>query len=197
MSNGSKLPGGDFGVSFLLYDENVFKAVRYSYESDVSGTTRTFETRRLFLDALAASELAQEWLGNISVWPFAGLVKADLKGIKILPLKEGRFDVLFDEPIEFMDWAGAVIEPRGDRYVWTLYCGYVNRLDEPQSFEIPSLLYPWPIQELLADSVEECIEMICRAYAEPCGTLLAAIEEAKFDHESKSLGDFSNAEGRE
>ena len=179
-------PGGESGVSFMLYDEKDFKDVRYSYEADVSGKMRTFEIRRLFLDSYAAAELADEWLGDIPVWPYAGLVNIDLTGLRILPLKEGRFEVILDEPVEAMDWAGATIEPKGDCYVWTLYCGYVGRSGEACSFEIPSLLYPWPIQDLLSSSVDECIEMVCRAYAEPCHTLLMAIDKAKAESQTIS-----------
>ena len=171
-------PGGERGTSFDTYSMDEFQNVRYSYERIAGGETVSFEVRRLFFDSFAAVDLAQEWLGEIEVWPWAGLLSSALSKYKILPLNHGRFEVIIDEPIEPMDWAGAIIEPQDGRYTWTLYFGFTKSAGDKRSFELPSLYYPWPIEDLFHDDVGECAEQIYRAYQEPCPALLQAIHEA-------------------
>ena len=171
-------PNGERGVSFAEYNMDDFQNVRYSYERLVGGQTIRFETQRLSFDSLAARNVAEEWIGDIAVWPWAGIVSTDLAGYEILPLSDGTFDVLIDDPIEPMDWAGAIIEAKDEQYVWTLYCGFTDKAGEMRSYKIPSLLYPWPIEDLFNDSVSKSAEQIYRAYQEPCIPLLKAIEEA-------------------
>ena len=177
-------PNGENGVSFAEYDEDAFRDVRYSFERRVGGQTMSFEHRRLYLDALAATSLAEDWLGEITAWPWAGLLDSALAEYKIVPIGDGRFDVWTDSPIEPMDWAGAIIEPKDHKYMWTLYFGFTDRENNKKSFKLGSLLYPWPIEDLLADSIAGCAEQIHRAYKEPSPVLLKAIEEAA---EQKSL----------
>ena len=172
-------PGGERGVSFEEYDMDDFQNVRYSYERHFTGPITTFETRRLFLDSFVATSLAEEWLGEIEAWPWAGTISTALTGYRISPIGDGRFDVLIDHPIEPMDWAGAIIEPTGEQYVWTLYCGFTDEAGKERSFQIPAPLYEWPIEELVADTVGECAEKVYRAYQEPCYALLKAIQEAE------------------
>ena len=138
----------------------------------------SFEHRRLYLDSLAATSLAEDWLGEITAWPWAGLLDQALAEYKIVPIGDGRFDVWTDNPIEPMDWAGAIIEPKDDKYMWTLYFGFTDSKNNKKSFKLESLLYPWPIEDLLADSIAGCAEQIHRAYKEPSPALLKAIEEA-------------------
>ena len=170
--------GGERGVSFAEYDMADFQNVRYSYERLMGGQTLSFETRRLFYDAFATRDLAEEWLGEIRVWPWAGMTSPTLAGYKIIPVTNGTFEVVIEDPIEPMDWAGAVIEVQGNQYVWTLYCGFTDEAGNDRSFEIPALLYPGPIQDLFADSVERCVEKVYRAYSEPCVDLQKAVQEA-------------------
>ena len=172
-------PRGERGVSFAEYDMGTFQDVRYSYERLVGGQTIQFEARRLYLDCLATVSVAQEWLGEITVWPWAEIVSPVLSGYKILPIKDGRFDVLIDNPIEPMDWAGAIIEPKGEKYTWTLCFGFTDTAGKKHSFKVPSLLYLWPIEESFHESVGKCAEQVYRAYQEPCPALLQAIQEAK------------------
>ena len=172
-------PGGQLGVGFAEYDAYDFQSVRYSYEHLVAGQTTTFKVRRLFLDSLAAKDLAEEWLGDIAVWPWAGMISTALAGYKILPFGDGRFDILIEDPIEPMDWAGAIVEAKGEQYIWTLYCGFTDRAGKKHSFEIPGILYSWPIEDLLADSVGKCAEKVYRAYQEPSVALLKAIQAAE------------------
>ena len=172
------LPNGENGVSFGEYDKDDFQDVRYSFERRVGGQTMQFEHRRLYLDSLAATCLATDWLGKITAWPWAGLLDPALAAYKIVPTGDGRFDVWTDNPIEPMDWAGAIIEPKDGKYIWTLYFGFTDRESNKRSYKLESLYYPWPIEDLFADSVSECAEKIHRAYQEPGPALLKAIEEA-------------------
>ena len=173
------LPGGEQGVSFAEYDEDTFRDVRYSHESRLGGQSMMFEHRRLYLDCLSIASLAEKWLGEIRVWPWAGFISPDLAGYKIIPVKEGKFDVVIDNPIEPMDWAGAVIEKVQGKYSWTLYFGYTDKEGESRGFKIPSFAYQWPINELFHETVGKCAEQIHRAYQEPGPPLLAAIKEAE------------------
>ena len=172
-------PGGERGVSFEEYDMDDFQNVRYSHERHPGGQITAFETRRLFLDSFAVTNLAEEWLGEIRAWPWAEALSTALTGYRISPIGDGKFDVLIDHPIEPMDWAGAIIEPTGEQYVWTLYCGFTDEAGKGRSFQIPALLYEWPIEELVADSVGECAEKVYRAYQEPCYALLEATQETE------------------
>ena len=170
--------GGERGVSFTEYDMADFQNVRYSYERLVGGQTLSFETRRLFLDSFATRNLAEEWLGDIRVWPWAGMISSVLAGYKITPIENGKFEILIEDPIEPMDWVGAIIEVQGSQYIWTLYCGFTDEAGNNRSFQIPALLYPGPIQDLFADSVERCAEKVYGAYSEPCVALQKALQEA-------------------
>ena len=95
--------GGERGVSFTEYDMADFQNVRYSYGRLVRGQTLSFETRRLFLDSFATRNLAEEWLGEIRVRPWAGMISSALAGYKIIPIENGKFDILIEDPIEPMD----------------------------------------------------------------------------------------------
>ena len=171
-------PDGERGVSFSDYDMDDFQDVRYSFERRVGGQTMWFELRRLYLDSFAARDVAEDWLGEITAWPWAGIVDLALAGYEIIPSGDGRFDVWVKNPIEPMDWAGAIIEPKDDRFLWTLFCGFTDGMGEKRSYKIESLQYPWPTEDLFSKTVEGCAEKIHRAYQEPCPTLLKAIEEA-------------------
>ena len=171
-------PNGERGVSVPAYDLDDFQDVRYSFQRRVGGQTMWFEPRRLYLDSFAARDVAEDWLGEITAWPWAGFVDLALAGYEITPIVEGRFEVRVKIPIKPMDWAGAIIEPKDGRYLWTLYCGFTDSKGEKRSFKIECLLYSWPIEYLLSNTVEECAEKIHRAYQEPCPALLKAIKEA-------------------
>ena len=171
-------PNGERGVSFSDYDMDDFQDVRYSFERRVGGQTMSFESRRLYLDAFAARDVAEEWLGEITAWPWAGFVDLALAGYEIIPTGDGRFDVRVKNPIQPMEWAGAIIEAKGDQFAWTLYCGFTDTKGQKRSYKIECLHHPWPIECLFSDTVEGCVEKIHRAYQEPCPALLAALEEA-------------------
>lgn len=172
-------PGGERGVSFKEFDMEDFQNVRYSYERLSGGQTISFESRRLYLDALAASSVAEDLLGEIRVWPWAGMVSPALAGYKIIPVEHGKFEILIEDPIDPMDWAGAIIEAKDGKYFWTLYCGYTDAVGGRRSFEIQALFYSWPTRDLFADTVEDCAEKVHEAYSNPCIPLLKAIQEAK------------------
>lgn len=172
-------PGGDRGVSFAEYDMGTFQDVRYSHERLFGGKSIRFEVGRLCLDCIAIVGVVEKWLGDISVWPWAGFMDPELSGYKVIPVQEGKYDVLVENPIEPMDWAGAVIEQQQGKYIWTLYCGFVDRNGGKRSYQIPSLTYQWPIGELMHDSVIECVEQIHQAFQQPSYPLQKAIEEAE------------------
>ena len=172
---------GEVEISFGEYDMDDFQDVRYSFERRAGGQTMSFEHRRLYLDSLAVTSLAKEWLGEIKVWPWAGLLDPALKDYKILPIRDGRFDVLADNPIEPMDWAGAIIEPKDGKYIWTLYFGFTDSNNNRRGYKLSSLAYLWATKELLTDSISECVEQIHRAYQEPCAPLRKALEEAAIE----------------
>ena len=165
-------------LSFAEYDGGTFQNVRYSAERLKGGLTIGFETRRLYLDSLAATSVAQAWLGGITTWPWAGILDQSLSGYQIVPMDDGSFHVWIENPIEPMDWAGAIIRAKSDRYSWTLYFGFVDKNGERIGYELPCLAYTWPIQELFAISIEECVEKIHKAYQEPSPALLKALQEA-------------------
>ena len=171
-------PNGETGVSFSQYDGDDFQDVRYSYQRRAGGQTMRFEPRRLFLDSFAVRDVAEDCLGEIEAWPWAGFLDLALAGYEIIPTAEGKFDVWVKNPIRPMDWAGAIIEPRDGQYSWTLYCGFTDRKGEKKSYRIESMHYSWPIDYLLSNTVEECVERIHRAYKEPSISLQMAIEEA-------------------
>ena len=165
-------------LSFTDYDNDAFQDVRYFADRRGSGQTVSFEARRLYLDSLAATNVVKDWLGEITIWPWAGLLDKDLGGYRVLPINDGKFDVWIDDPIEPMEWAGAIIEPKDSGYVWTLYFGFTDDEGNERSCRIPSLHYPWPLEDLIAPSVVECVEQIRKAYQEPCHSLVQAIEQA-------------------
>ena len=171
-------PNGERVVSFSTYDLDDFQDVRHSFQRRIGGQTMWFEPRRLYLDAFAARDVAEDWLGEMTAWPWAGFVDLALAGYEIMPTTGGRFDVRVKNPIRPMDWAGAIIEPKDGRYLWTLYCGFTDSTGENRSYKIQSLQYSWSIEHLLSKSVEECAEKIHRAYLEPCPALIKAAEEA-------------------
>ncbi len=172
------LPDGENGVSFGEYGMDDFQDVRYSFERRLGGQTMRFEHRRLYLDSLAATSLAIDWLGEITAWPWAGVLDTSLAEYRIVPISDGRFHVWTDNPIEPMDWAGAIIEPKDGKYIWTLYFGFTDSDHNKKPYKLSSLNYLWPINELFTDSVSDCVEQIHRAYQEPCPALMEAIEEA-------------------
>ena len=173
-----EFPNGNVGVNFGEYDMDDFQDVRYSSERRIGGQTMRFEHRQLYLDSLAVTSLAGDWLGGIAAWPWAGLLDPSLEGYKIVPFGDGRFEVWTDNPIDPMDWAGAIIEPKDDKYIWTLYFGFTDKANNKRSCRLASLYYPWPMADLLSDSVAACVEKIHKAYEEPCPALLKVIEEA-------------------
>ena len=166
-------------LSFIEYDGGSFQDVRYSAERLKGGRTARFEMRRLYLDSLAASSVAKDWLGDVRTWPWAGILDMSLAGYQILPLNDGRFEVWITDPIEPLDWASAIITAKDDFYVWTLYFGFVDKRGERKGYKLPAMLYPWPMQELFASSVAECIEKVYKAYQEPSHALLEALQEAR------------------
>ena len=118
-------------------------------------------------------------LGEIRVWPRVGMVNSALTDYKIIPIENERFDISIGEPIEPMDWAGAIIEANGGQYAWTLYCGFTGSEGERRSYEFPSLLYFWPPEEIMGDDVEAFVERVYQAFNGPCVPLLRAIKEAE------------------
>ena len=179
-------------LSFDKYDGGTFQDVRYSAERLQGGQTRSFQTRQLYLDSLAVTEVAEDWLGEVTTWPWSSIRDDSLSGYQILPITDNTFEVWVKEPIEPMDWAGAIITPREDNYFWTLYFGFTDRHGEKHGYELPCFTYPWPMTDIFATSVMECVEKIHRAYQEPSPPLLTALEEARrtkrplFDSSSKT-----------
>ena len=171
-------PDSDSSVSFGKYNTDDFQDVRYSAERRAGGQQMMFEHRRLYLDSLAVVSVARKWLGEITTWPWAGLLDVSLKDYQVIPLGGGRFDVWSDNPIHPMDWAGAIIEANDDKYIWTLCFGFTDKEGNKRGFRVESLYYPWPLKYLLADSVEDAVEKIHKAYEEPCPALTQAIELA-------------------
>ena len=166
-------------LSFGSYDHDIFQDVRYFADRRGGGQTVSFEARKLFLDSLSVTNVVKSWLGEIEIWPWSGLLDKNLEGYRVLPIEDGKFDVWIDKPIEPMEWAGAIIEPIAAGYVWTLYFGFTNEAGEERSYKIPSLQYPWPMNDLVSSSIVECVEQIDKAYKDPCPALLKAIEEAR------------------
>ena len=168
-------------LNFIEYDGGTFQDVRYSAERLKGGQTVRFEMRRLYLDSLAATSVAEDWLGDVRTWPWAGILDMSIAGAgyQILPLDDGRFEVWITDPIEPMEWAGAIITAKENSYVWTLYFGFVDKNGERKGYELSALYYPWPIQELFASSVAECVEKIYKAYQEPAPALIEALQDAR------------------
>ena len=166
-------------LSFEEYDSGTFQNVRYSSERLKGGQTTSFQMRRLYLDSLAATEVAEDWLGEITTWPWAAISDEALAGYQILPMANDTFEVWVKEPIEPMDWAGAIITPRENIYSWTLYFGFTDLRGEKHGYELPCFTYAWPMVDLFATSVMECVDKIRRAYQEPSYALLTALEEAR------------------
>ncbi len=94
--------------------------------------------------------------------------------LEIRELKDGKYEFFMDEPIEPMEWSGAIIEPMESGYVFTLYWGYTSREGRKKSFKLPGLAYP----EFWAPTVEECVKMAEDAFADPTKPLLVSIEQA-------------------
>ena len=166
-------------LSFAEYDAGSFQDVRYSAERLKGGRTVAFEIRQLYLDSLAATSVAEEWLGNVTTWPWAGILDQSLSGYKVVPIDSDSFEVWINDPIQPLDWAGAIIKAKDDLYIWTLYFGFVAKNGERAGYELPGLAYPWPMEELLADSVVGCVEKIHQAYQEPARALVEALQEAR------------------
>ncbi|MCY3691923.1 MAG: hypothetical protein OXH30_07980, partial [Chloroflexi bacterium] len=61
-------------LNFIEYDGGTFQDVRYSAERLKGGQTVRFEMRRLYLDSLAATSVAEDWLGDVRTWPWAGIL---------------------------------------------------------------------------------------------------------------------------
>ena len=95
--------------------------------------------------------------------------------MEVREIRDGRYEFFLDKPIEPMNWAGAIIEPVGSQYGWTLYWGYTDRNGEKHSSKLPGLAYSDP----LADTVEECVEKVKSAFENPAGPLAASIAEAR------------------
>ena len=43
--------------------------------------------------------------------------------MEVREIGDGKYEVFMDDPIEPMDWAGAIIEPVDSQYGWTIYWG--------------------------------------------------------------------------
>lgn len=166
-------------LSLIEYDGGTFQDVRYSAERLKGGRTVRFEMRRLYSDSLAATSVAEDWLGDVKTWPWSGILDKALAGYRVLPLDDGRFEVWVTDPIEPMDWAGAIITAKDDLYVWTLYFGFVDKNSERAGYELPCMSYPWRMQELFASSVVESVEKIHKAYQEPSHALQKALQDAR------------------
>ena len=138
-----------------------------------------FEMRQLYLDSLAVTEVAEDWIGEISTWPWSSIRDDSLSGYQILPMTDKTFEVWVKEPIEPMDWAGAIIAPRENNYSWTLYFGFTDQRGEKHGYKLPDHMHPWPMTDIFATSVMECVERIHRSYQEPSQPLLMALEEAR------------------
>ena len=41
--------------------------------------------------------------------------------MEVREIGDGKYELFMDDPIEPMDWAGAIIEPVDSQYGWTLY----------------------------------------------------------------------------
>ena len=169
------------GLSFSDYDNATFQDVRYFADRRGNGQIVSFEARRLYLDSLSVTNVIKGWLGEITIWPWSGVLGKELKGYNVSPTKDHKFDVWIDDPIEPLDWAGAIIEPKGNGYVWTLYFGLTDKAGIKRSCQLPSLHYMhlWTIKELIAPTVSESVAQIRRAYSEPCVPLLKAMEDAR------------------
>ena len=66
--------------------------------------------------------------------------------MEVREIGDGRYEFFLDQPIEPMNWAGAIVEPVGSRYGWTLYWGYTDRDGEKHSFKLPGLAYLGPFK---------------------------------------------------
>ena len=95
--------------------------------------------------------------------------------MEVREIGDGKYELFMDDPIEPMDWAGAIIEPVDSQYGWTLYWGYTDGEGEKHSFKLPGLVYPDP----LADTVEECIEKVKSAFDNPAQPLAVSVMEAR------------------
>lgn len=95
--------------------------------------------------------------------------------MEVRKIEDGKHEVVMNPPIEPMDWAGAIVEPFGSQYAWTLYWGYTDRTGRKRGFELPGVAYPDP----LANTLEECVEKVKSAYANPAPPLAIAVEEAR------------------
>ena len=167
-------------LSFEEYDNNTFQDVRYSAERLRGGRTTSFRRRQLYLDSLTATAVAEDWLGEITTWPWAGVVDDELRGYQIIPLTNNTYEVWIKEPIEPLDWAGAKIIPKENYYVWTLYFGFTDQTGQRRGFELPSFIASsLPLDDLAAKSVIDCVQQIYKVYEEPEYPLLQALEEAR------------------
>ena len=173
-------PEGDGGVSFSDYGMEDFQDARYSMERLAGGKMLSFHPRRLFHDSRAVAHVAEDWLGPLRVWPWSMEVDSELADYDVIPFREGYFDVHAKKPVPPMDWAGAIIEPKDDQFLWTLYCGFTDAKGEKHSYQVDSMTYLWPLQDLLASTVEECLGKIHIAYENPSQSpaLLSALEQA-------------------
>lgn len=95
--------------------------------------------------------------------------------MEVREIGDGKYEFFLDYPIEPMNWAGAIVESVGLRYGWTLYWGYIDMGGEKHSFKLPRLAYPDPI----ADTIEECIEKVKKAFDNPVAPLAASVAEAR------------------
>lgn len=95
--------------------------------------------------------------------------------MEVRKIGDGKYELFMDDPIEPMDWAGAIIETVDSQYGWTLYWGYTDRTGRKRSFQLPGLAYPDP----LADTIEECVEKIKNAFDNPAHLLAISVEEAR------------------
>ena len=172
-------------LCFGDYDTGSFQRVRYPSEYMSDGKTIRFEPERIYEDSIEAMSLAIRWMSAdgrmdvISVWPWSGKFRQELMNYRVMPTKDDKYDVKLDEPIEPMDWAGAIIETKEGQYFWTLYFGFTSGDGQKKSYELPSVVCAkWKINELALRSVEECVEQIHSEYSNPGIALQEAINQA-------------------
>lgn len=175
-------------LCFGDYDTGSFQWVRYPSEYMADGKTIRFEPERIYADSIAVMSLATRWMSAdgrtdvISVWPWSGKFRQELGNYRVMPTKEDKYDVILDEPIEPMDWAGAIIETKEGQYFWTLYFGFTSADGQKKSYKLPSVLCEkWKINELAFRSVEECVEQIHAEYSNPGIALQEAIDQAYYE----------------
>ena len=173
--------GGPF--SFEDFTKREFEKARYMWEIP-DGQTTGYEPKKLYDDTEAVLSWANDQLGPIRIWPWAGNLDADLAGYRVTPLANGNYEVVIDSPINPLDWAGAVIEPLAAgsgsaiSYRWTLLFGYTGDDGHKASYKLRCETLSLPLAEMFKGSVGECVAQIALAYNNPNHALAMALQEA-------------------